>query len=110
MTAYNMIITTTNSIEGYEIEDYLGIVSSEVVNGINFIKDIGTSFRNIIGGRTENFESEIVKAKKICIEELEERASSMNADAILGVKIDVETLVNGGMILVNAIGTAVKLK
>lgn len=34
----------------------------------------------------------------------------MNADAILGVKIDVETLVNGGMILVNAIGTAVKLK
>lgn len=105
-----MIITTTNKIEGREIAEYLGIVTSEVVNGVNMIKDIGTSFRNLVGGRTSALEDEILKAKDTCIRELEERAFNMDADAVIGLKLDIEPLMSGGMILIHAVGTAVRFR
>ena len=46
-----MIVTTTNSVEGYQITDYLGIVTGEAVSGINMFRDLGASMRNIFGGR-----------------------------------------------------------
>ena len=36
-----MIITTTNSIEGKVIDEYIDIVFGEVVSGVDFIRDIG---------------------------------------------------------------------
>lgn len=41
-----MISTTTPSIDGKKIITYKGIVFGEVINGVNFIKDIGANFRN----------------------------------------------------------------
>ena len=34
-----MIITTTPTIEGHQIKEYKGLVSGEVVFGMNFVKD-----------------------------------------------------------------------
>ena len=36
-----MIITTTNSVEGREIDEYLGLVFGEVVSSLGFIGKIG---------------------------------------------------------------------
>ena len=35
-----MIVTTTQSIQGHEIREYKGLVSGEVIFGLNFVKDI----------------------------------------------------------------------
>lgn len=105
-----MILTTTNEINGKEITEYLGLVFGESVNGINFVKDMGAGFRNIIGGRSIGYEDEIVKTRKYCLKELEIRANAMGADAVIGIKFDFETLASGGMFLLNISGTAVKLK
>jgi len=51
-----MIITTTGSVEGRQIAEYRGIVFGEVISGINFLKDIGASLRNILGGRSQGYE------------------------------------------------------
>lgn len=42
-----MIITTTNSVEGRSIVEYRGIVFGEVISGVNFVRDIAASFRNV---------------------------------------------------------------
>lgn len=105
-----MILTTTPTIEGRAILEYRGIVFGEVISGVNFFKDFGASIRNIIGGRSNSYENELLSARTKALKELEERARSMGADAVVGIDIDYEVLgEGGGMLMVTASGTAVKL-
>lgn len=106
-----MIITTTNSIENYEITDYLEIVFGEVITGINILKDIGASIKDIFGGRSVGYEEELLKARAEALQEIKERAKNLNADAIVGIKMDYEVLGQGGtMLMVTCSGTAVKIR
>ena len=45
-----LTITTTNNLDGYEIVEYLGIVTGEAVSGINMFRDIGAGLRNVSAG------------------------------------------------------------
>ena len=106
----DMILTTTPTVEGRTIIEYKGIVFGEVITGVNFIKDFGASFRNIFGGRSGSYEKELLDARNSALRELEERAREKGADAVIGIDIDYEVLgPNGGMLMVTASGTAVKL-
>ncbi|MDY6230772.1 putative heavy metal-binding protein [Peptostreptococcus porci] len=106
-----MIITTTNSIEGREVAEYKGIVFGEVVSGINILKDIGAGLRNIFGGRSQGYEDELLVARENALKEMEDRARSMGADAVIGVKMDYEVLgADNAMLMVTCSGTAVKLR
>ena len=106
-----MIITTTQSIEGREISEYMGIVFGEVVTGVNFLKDLGAGLRDIFGGRSSGYENELMRAREEALEEIEERAKRMGADAVVGCKMDYEVLGQGGsMLMVTVSGTAVRLK
>lgn len=103
-----MIVTTTNSIEGKRIVDYKGIVSGEVILGINAFKDLFASVRNIIGGRSKSYEDELIKARTAAMKELEEQAEQLGANAIVGVDIDYQALgADNGMMMVIVTGTAV---
>lgn len=51
-----MISVTTPTVENGVIVEYKGIVTGQVVNGVNFIKDFGASIRNIVGGRSAGYE------------------------------------------------------
>ncbi len=105
-----MISVTTPTLENGEIVEYKGLVTGEVVAGINFIKDFGASIRNIVGGRSQGYEEEIVKARIDAVREMEMRAEQMGANAVVGVDIDYETFGNAGMLIVSASGTAVVVK
>ena len=102
-----MIVTTTNSVEGCEIRDYLGIVTGEAVSGINMFRDIGASVRNIFGGRSAGYEEELQQAREEVLAEMQQRAQALGADAVVGASIGYETF--EGMIMTCCSGTAVKL-
>ena len=105
-----MILTTTPTIEGRTIIEYKGVVFGEVIVGVNFIKDFAASIRDLIGGRSNTYEQELVEARQTAMEELKARARAMGADAVVGIDIDYEVLgQSGGMLMVTASGTAVKL-
>lgn len=105
-----MIITTTPNVEGYRISGYYGIVFGEVIAGIDFIKDIGASLRNLVGGRSKGYEDELISAREEALDELGRRASELGAHAVVGVDLDYEVLGQGGMLMVTASGTAVTLE
>ncbi|MGI6217517.1 MAG: YbjQ family protein [Coriobacteriales bacterium] len=105
-----VIITTTNGVDGYRISGYYGIVFGEVIVGINIAKDIGASFRNIVGGRSQGYEEEMAKARNSALSEMEKRAEAMGVNAIVGVDFDYESLGGGGMLMVSVSGTAVTLQ
>lgn len=105
-----MILTTTPTVEGRTIVEYKGIVFGEMITGVNFIKDFGASLRNFFGGRSGSYEKELLAARRSALAELEGRAREKGADAVVGIDIDYEVLgPNGGMLMVTASGTAVKL-
>ena len=58
-----MIVTTTNSVDGYRVSGYYGIVFGEVITGINFLRDLGAGIRNLVGGRSEGYEQELLQAR-----------------------------------------------
>lgn len=105
-----MIVTTTPTVEGYRISGYYGIVFGEVITGINFLKDFGAGLRNIVGGRSQGYEEELLQARREALAEMEQRAASMGAHAIVGVDMDYEVLGQGNMLMVTASGTAVTLE
>ena len=103
-----MIVTTTQSVEGMRIVEYKGIVCGEVISGVNFIRDIAASFTNFLGGRSGSYEDELIQARQSALEEMEQRAAAMGANAVVGVDIDYEVLgTDNGMLMVTASGTAV---
>ena len=106
-----MIVTTTNSIEGKVIYEYMDIVFGEVVSGVEFIRDFGAGLRDFLGGRSKGYEKELLEAIEESIEERKERAARMGADAVVGCKMDYEVLGQAGsMIMVTISGTAVKIR
>ena len=105
-----MILTNTPSVEGRSIAEYKGVVFGEVISGVNFIRDIAASIRNIVGGRSGSYEEELINARSQAMNEMTERAAALGADAVVGIDIDYEVLgEGGGMLMVTASGTAVKL-
>ena len=105
-----MILSTTNNIEGTPIKNYLGIVTGETIIGANIVKDVFASIRDIVGGRSGSYEKVLREAKDTALKEMTENAKRLNADAILGVDLDYETVGNrGGMLMVTSSGTAINL-
>lgn len=105
-----MIVSTTSTLEGKPVKEYLGIVNGEVIAGINFIKDFTAGLTNFFGGRSGTYENELIEARTKAIEEMKLAASNMGADAVIGVDVDFEVLgAEGTMLMVVATGTAVRL-
>lgn len=104
-----MILTTTPTVDGRGISQYVGIVSGEAILGANIIKDLFAGVRDIVGGRSGAYETELRKAREIALQEMTAEAQRLGADAILGVDLDYETVGQGSMLMVTATGTAVKL-
>lgn len=104
-----MLTVTTNSIEGKKIIEYKGIAFGEIIAGINVIKDIAAGLTNFFGGRSGSYEEELVMGRSQALQELEQRAAAMGANAIIGVTVDYEAISNQGsnMLMIIASGTAV---
>lgn len=106
-----MIITTTPSVDGRQITDYLGVVFGEVISGVNFIKDFTAGLSNFFGGRSGTYEEELIAAREQAMQEMQHRAYQLGADAVVGVDVDYEVLgADNGMLMVTVSGTAVKIR
>ena len=105
-----MIVTTTPSVEGRAVAEYLGVVTGEVIVGANIFKDLFAGIRDIVGGRAGSYESTLRDARREAFQELEAEANRVGANAVIGVDIDYEVLGNqSSMLMVTVSGTAVRL-
>lgn len=85
-----------------------GHCNGETIIGANLFRDIFASVRDVVGGRSGAYEEVLREAKDTALREMGEKAESLNADAIVGIDLDYETIRNG-MLMVSASGTAVRL-
>ena len=105
-----MVISTTPTLEGFPVKQYLGVVTGETIVGANFFKDFMASIRDVVGGRAGAYERVLAEAKDTSLAEMSQRAEALGANAILGVDIDYETVgQSGSMLMVATSGTAVRI-
>lgn len=106
-----MIRSTTPTLQGKEITDYLGVVVGEAILGANIFKDIFGAIRDIVGGLAGAYEEEMGRARDIAFMELEDEARALGANAIVGIDLDYEVIGSkGAMMMVSVSGTAVRIK
>ncbi|MGZ7441039.1 YbjQ family protein [Paenibacillus sp. TH7-28] len=101
-----MIMTTTSTIEGSPILQYLGIATGEVIMGANVFKDFKASITDLVGGRSRAYEGKLQEARDAAFAEMTQKASGMGASGIVGIDIDYE-VIRDGMLMVAVSGTAV---
>jgi uncharacterized protein YbjQ (UPF0145 family) len=105
-----VIVTTTPTVEGHPVEEYLGIVTGEAIIGANILKDIFAAVRDVVGGRSEAYEEALRSARGEALREMVHEATSRGADAVVGMDLDYEVLGSkNGMLMVTACGTAVRM-
>lgn len=98
-----MILTTTNSIEHHKIVDYLGIVT-----GIS-LKYPKTGMTFSIKKYYDTVGKEIEFVKEEAFKKLMENAIKLKANAVVGIKVDME-MTQSGITTVSVTGTAVKVQ
>lgn len=105
-----MIVTSTDTVEGRRITQYLGMVAGEAILGVNMFRDLFSGIRDIVGGRAGGYQNALRDAREAAFADLQEAARALGADAIVGVDIDYEVLgKENGMLMVSINGTAVRL-
>ena len=103
-----MLYVTTENIPGKEYE-IIGMAKGSTIRCKNIGKDIGSSFKNIVGGEMKAYVEMMNEARDIAIERMQAEASALGADAIVSVRFATSAIIQGGA-EVMAYGTAVKFK
>jgi uncharacterized protein YbjQ (UPF0145 family) len=107
-----MILSTTSTIQGLDVYEYLGVVTGEAILGANIFRDLFAGIRDIVGGRAGSYEKELRRAREIAMEEMKEQARRLGANAVIGIDIDYETISiqdGGSMLMVTVSGTALRV-
>ena len=103
-----VIVTTTPTVEGRPVRQYLGIVTGEVIVGANLFRDLFASITDIVGGRSGKYEAVLARARQQALAEMKQETLKLGGNAVVGVDLDYEVLGNSGsMLMVSASGTAV---
>ena len=101
-----MLIVTTEKIDGINFKT-LGFVSGSTIQVVNMFKDLGSSFKTLVGGELINYNKMMQEARNIAIERMVTEAKELGADAIVSVRISSSSIMQGAAEVV-AYGTAVK--
>ena len=102
----NMILTTSPSIEGNRITQYIGIVTSQSIQGLGMFKDLGAGIADAIGGSASGYEQSLEEMQKAVLLSLKRKAYDLGANAIISIDLDLGEL-KGSMLMLAASGTAV---
>ena len=104
----DILVTTTSTIDGMLIKQYIKPISAHVVAGTNFFSDFFASFSDVFGGRSNTYQRQLSSIYTESIEILKQSAYQIGANCILGLKVDLDEISGKGksMFMITATGTA----
>jgi uncharacterized protein YbjQ (UPF0145 family) len=105
-----LLVSTTPTLDGRPIREYLGVVAGETIVGANVVRDFFASISDVIGGRSGAYEEVLGRARRTALDEMADRAGDLGANAVVGVHLSYEAVgQTGSMLMVTATGTAVRI-
>src|SRR5215475_3017234 len=104
-------VTTTFTIEGYRIRQYMGVVRGLIVRAPTISQGILGGLKSIIGGQIGAYTEMCEQARQQAYDLLIDHARQMGANAIVGVRYDAADVGRqSGATEVLAYGTAVVIE
>lgn len=103
------LVTTTFQIEGYDVEQYKGIVTGSAALGTGILSEFKAGFSDLFGVQSDTFSSKLEEAKNAALSKAIDNAIDLSANALIGVSISYQTF-SGNMIAAIVSGTAVSIK
>lgn len=104
----DIIVTTGNEIPGKQTTQILGVVKGSTVRSRNVGRDIGASFKSIIGGEVKTYTEMTQNARDEAYNRMVNEAIDLGAEAIIGVRFTTSMVMNGASEML-AFGTAIKI-
>ncbi len=104
-----LIVTTGNEVQGYVIDEYLGIVRGIVVRATSITQGLRGAFKSIVGGNVVAYEEVCEAARQDAFKRMAAQAREIGADGIIGMRYDATEFMQGTTEVL-AYGTAVTLK
>ncbi|HBH53453.1 MAG TPA: hypothetical protein DDY91_16330 [Planctomycetaceae bacterium] len=103
-------IATTDSIQGWTIVSYKGLVTAHIVAGTGFFSDFTARITDVFGGRSQTYQQQLAAIEYEAIDELRSQAMSRGANWVIGTRIDFDEISGKGMqmFMVSIQGTAVR--
>jgi uncharacterized protein YbjQ (UPF0145 family) len=104
-----MVITTTNDLPGYEVEEVLGEVFGLTVRSRNVGSQIGAGLKSIMGGELKGMTKALVDSREQVIQRMVDEAEARGANAVLAMRFDTSEM-GGTWTEICAYGTAVRVR
>lgn len=104
-----IVETSSGSVDGYIIEEYLGVTTTEIVIGTGPFSELFSKISDFFGRRSNSFESKLEKGRKDAMETIAKKAASVNANGIIGMDVDIAAYEKNRTAMM-VTGTLVKLK
>ncbi len=102
-----MLLLTSDTIPGKQVE-VLGLVKGHTVQTVNVIKDIGASFKTLVGGELKKYNEMMATARNIATERMVQEAAAMGADAVIATRYTTSSIMQGAAEIM-VYGTAVRI-
>lgn len=108
----DILVTTTEKIDGVQIIQYLKPISAHVVTGTGFFSDFAASFSDVFGGCSQSYQKQLTSIYNEAIETLKRTAYEDGANCIVGLRVDLDEIAGKGksMFMITAVGTAVVIE
>jgi uncharacterized protein YbjQ (UPF0145 family) len=104
-----MILVTTDSVPGREIERVFGLVRGSTVRGAPAKEDLHAWFENVVGGEIPEYTRLLAQCREQALDRLVADARSRGADAVVALRF-VACEISNGAAEILAYGTGVKLR
>lgn len=101
-----MLLVNTDYITGKKFQ-MLGLVKGSTIQCKHIGKDIGASFKNLVGGEMRAYTEMMDESRRIATERMIAEASALGADAVVNVRYATSAVVQGAAEVI-VYGTAVK--
>jgi len=104
-----VIVATTESIPGFEVEKVLGLVWGSSIKARHIGKDVKMAFKHVVGGELTDYTEMMEDARRTALARMVEHARQLGADAVINTRITTSMVVSGAAEII-VYGTAVKLR
>merc|ERR1712066_437129 len=99
-------VYTTNTPCGAVTQEYKGLVMASKVKSRNAFSDIGSGLKSLVGGEIKGLSKLTRDVREELINELKETAAEMGANAIVGLRMETNSVFDGVLDMV-VTGTAI---
>ena len=105
-----LLLSTTSSLDGWQITEYLGPVSAQFVIGTGLLADFFSGWTDFFGAHSRSYQNKLDRIHEEALDLLTEKALKLRANVVLGLRVDHDEIAGAGksMLMVTATGTAAR--